>query len=180
LYVELLLFASAASAIVAVGSRICKISRFGLSFFALFSSLAIYGMGEVLSALFYLMTLGIALAALVAFLEKKFKMVCYERNNSTSANLMLALLLAISFFLTYLVSQELIYAISAAIGIVGVIAIARRSLFKLAVGVAVLEGAVFVILARIQLFTVPVSIILCLFMLASSLGIPSAFAHHKK
>ena len=180
MYVELLLFASAASAIVAVGSQIGKTSRFGLSFFALFSSLAIYGMGEVLSALFYLMTLGITFAALVAFLEEKFKTVGPERSNSTAANLTLSLLVTISFFMAYLISQQVIYAISTSTAIVGVIAIAGRSLFKLAVGVTILEGSVFVILTRIQFFTAPVSILLCLLMLASSLGIPCAVAHHKK
>lgn len=180
LYVELLLFASAASAIVAAGSRIDKTSRFGLSFFALFSSLAIYGMGEVLSALFYLTTLGVTLTALVAFLEEKFKTISSGTGNSTAANLMFASLVAISFLVTYLVSQQVIYSISASIAIVGVMAIARRCLVKLAVGVAILEGAVFVILARIQLFTAPVSILLCLLMLTSSLGIPYALAHGKK
>jgi hypothetical protein len=175
LYVELLLLASMVSAVVATVSQNGKASRFGLSFYALFSSLVIYGLGEVLSALFYLITFGIALAALVAFLEERFKTIASDgRSSKVTAKLAFASATAIVFVVVLLVSQELVYAVPASIACMGALTIEKKGLFKTMTGVATLEGALFVILTRIGFFTILVSVPLCLFMLISGLGLPYA------
>jgi hypothetical protein len=180
LYVELLLLASMVSAVIASLSQSGKVSRFGLSFYALFSSLVIYGLGEVLPALFYLITLGIGLAALVAFLEERFKTLASNgRSSSITEKLMFASATAIVFVVVFFISRDLVYAVPASIASVGVLTLEKKCLLKTMIGVATLEGAFFVILTRIGFFTVLVSVPLCLFMLVSSLGLPYALYRRK-
>jgi len=181
LLVELLLLASVSSAAVATGSQKSSTSRFGLGFYALFSSLAVYWMGETTSALIYLLSLGIALTAILAYLEDSYKSVSNDpRCLRVSNRLILPTATAVAFVISYLISSQLIYALSASIALVGLFAVGGRRFFKMVIGLATIEGAFFVVLTKIGLFKPAISVPLCLFLLAGSLGLSHAFLHYRR
>ena len=178
MYTELLLLASAALAIVATRMQSSKVSRFGLGFYVLFSSLAIYGMGEVVSALLYLLTLGVAITALIAFLDARLKA---SEFTSSKIGTTLTIVIGVAFFtVSYLLFQNPFYAIATLIASTGVLAIEKRSLLRTMTGLLILGGAIFVILTRIGYFTPVISVPLCLFALASGVGFLYAFRYNKE
>jgi hypothetical protein len=174
LYIELLLLASVVSAVAAIESRSSKGSRFGISFYGLFSSLIIYGLGEVLSALLYLVTLGLTLTACLAFLEGRFNATAWDGER----RLWVASSVILVFVAAYLLLRQLIYAIPASIASFGALTISKRkSFFKTVIGIATFEGALFVLLAKIRFFTAMISAPLCFLMLVTSLGLPYFVCH---
>ncbi len=171
MYFEPLLLVSMVLAATATWSQNSRIARFGLGFYALFSSLVIYDIGEAMSALVYLFVLGIVLTAIAAYVEVRIgKLKC--NNCERRSTISFALITAVVFLVSYLVLRQFVYAAPISIVCMGILALPRRNLLSSVIGVSIIESALLMISAEIGLFTRATSIPLCLLMLASSLGVP--------
>lgn len=175
--VESLLFVSAASATVASVSKNSRVARFGLGFFCLFSSLAIYARGETTSAMVYLVTVGIVLAGFVACLEAKSNMKASHDRSQIRMSVLPVLCMIGAFITTYLASRNFNLSISLSIAFVATVAITSRNLVRIIIGLVTLESAALLVLAEMGRFTAISSIPICLLMLASSVGLPYALSH---
>ena len=155
-----MLFLSAIPAFVALGFVDGKISRFGLSFYLLFSSLAIFAMGELISAIVYLVGLGVVVTILIAYLEERWETLSHGYMD-TRFKTKLALM-TIVWTVAFLVSRQLAYAVSFSIVSIGLLSIDRRKPLRSIVGLVAVEAATFVILAELGLFTASTALLLSL------------------
>ena len=167
LYVEAMLFLSVIPAFVALGFVDERISRFGLSFYILFSSLAIFAMGEPISAILYLVGFGVVVTIMIAYLEGKWKTVSHgyvDTRFKTKLALIIIVLTA-----AFLVSRQLAYAVSLSIVSIGLLSIDRKNPLRSIVGLVVVEAAIFVILAELGLFAASIALLLSLLAIAGNL-----------
>ena len=160
LYVEAMLFLSVIPAFVALGFMDGRLSRFGLSFYLLFSSLAIFAMGEPISAIAYLLGLGVAVTMLIAYLEGEWNTLSHDHMD-TGFKTKLALMIIV-LTITFLLSRQIAYAISLSIPTIGLLSIDRRKPLRSIVGLVVVEAAIFVILAELGVFTASIALLLSL------------------
>ena len=167
LYVESMLFLSVIPAFVALGFMDGRISRFGLSFYLLFSSLAIFAMGEPISAIVYLVGLGVVATILIAYLERKWRTLSHG-HMETRFKTKLALMIIV-LTVAFLVSTQLVYAVSLSIVSIGLLSIDRKNPFRSIVGLVAVEAAIFVILAELGFFTASIALLLSLLVIVGNL-----------
>jgi hypothetical protein len=172
LYLEPLLLASMVPAAAATWSQSSRLARFGLGFYTLFSSLTIYDIGEVASALVYLIALGVVFAAMVAYLEVKIGSRPSTCNCKGRSLLAFVLVAAAAFLTSYLIFRQLIYAVPISVACMATLTIQRENLCNMLIRMSIIESALLVVFAGVGWFTSVTSIPLCLLMLTSSLGIP--------
>ena len=178
LYVEAMLFLSVIPAFVALGFMNGRISRFGLSFYILFSSLAIFAMDEPISAIVYLVGFGVVVTIMIAYLEGKWKTLSHgymDTRFKTKLALIVIVLTA-----AFLGSRQLAYAVSLSVVSIGLLSIDRRKPPRSIVGLVVVEAAIFVILAELGLFTPSIALLLSLIAIAGDLIFARLFLSAEK
>ena len=167
LYVEAMLFLSVIPAFVALGFMDVRISRFGLSFYLLFSSLAIFAMGEPISAIVYLVGLGVVVTILIAYLEGERKTLSHGYMDASFKTKLALMIIVLT--VAFLVSTQLAYAVSLSIVSIGLLSIDRKNPLRSIVGLVVVEAAIFVILAELGLFTALIALLLSSLVIVGNL-----------
>ena len=172
-----MLFLSVIPAFVALGFMDGRISRFGLSFYLLFSSLAIFAMGEPISAIVYLVGLGVVVTILIAYLEGERKTLSHGHMDARFKTKLALMIIVLS--IAFLLSRQLAYAISLSIVSIGLLSIDRRKPLRSIVGLVVVEAAIFVILAELGLFTASIALPLSLLAIVGNVIVALCSVHRK-